>query len=242
MMESENFALQDEITQKVVSALEIKLTAGEQERVWRRYTDNVEAYDYLLRGWEYIDRFTPEANIQARQMLERAIELDPKFAEAYVGLSVTYEREWGVQWNPDPQNLERAFALAQKALALDDSLPGAHNVLGNAYLLKGQPEQAIAIVEQAIALDPNNAGSYVNLAKMLNFMGRPEEAIGLVEKAMRLNPHYSYEYLYHLGVAYAATGRMEEAIAAQKRVLTRNPDFLLAHIELADIYNRLYPK
>ena len=71
------FVLQDEITQQIVGALEVKLTAGEQERVWRRYTDNVEAYDYFLRGAEYLNRFTHETNVQARQMFEKALELDP---------------------------------------------------------------------------------------------------------------------------------------------------------------------
>src|SRR5262249_8669712 len=114
------FALQDNITRQIVGALRIELTAGEQERVWRRYTANVEAYDYLLRGREYLSRFTSETNVQARQLFERALALDPQFALAYASLGVTYEREWALQWNQDPQTLEQAFALAQRAVVLDD--------------------------------------------------------------------------------------------------------------------------
>jgi adenylate cyclase len=112
------------------------LTEGERARLGRKYTDNLEAYDYFLRAGEYLWRFTPETNVQARQMFEKAINLDPKFALAYALLSVTYERAWGLQWSQDPQTLERALALAQKAVALDDPLPAAHIVLGNAYRQK----------------------------------------------------------------------------------------------------------
>jgi len=91
-------------------------------------------------------------------------------------------------WSPDPQTLERAFELAQRAVALDDSLPIAHVVLGDIYLLKKQHEQAIAELERAIALDPNFAHGYADLGFVLSFAGRPEEAIGLVEKAIRLDP------------------------------------------------------
>jgi len=231
------FALQDEVTQKIVTALEVKLTAGEQARVGRVPTDNLEAYDYYLRGIEYLNRFTHETNAQARQLFEKAVALDPEFAAAYALLSVTYEREWGLQWTEDPQTLEQAFALAQKTVALDGSLPEAHTVLGNAYWWKKQYEQAFAEGERVITLDPNNASGHANLAKILNFAGKPEEALELVKKAMRLDPHYPYEYLFHLGFAYAATGRIEEAVVAFKRVLTRNPDFLPAHGFLAAIYS-----
>jgi adenylate cyclase len=193
-------------------------------------------FEYL-RGDEYLERFTHEANEQARRMFEKAIERDPQCARAYALLGVTYEREWGMQWSRDPQTLEQAFTLAQKALTLDDSLPVARLVLGNIYQWKKQPEQAIAEFEQAIALDPNDADSHVQLADILNGVGRPEEALGLVEKAMRLNPDYPSEYLFHLGWAYASTGRYEEAITAFKRALTRNPDFLPAHLALAAMYS-----
>jgi adenylate cyclase len=232
------FALQAEIAQKIVGTLAVQLTAGEQARLGRKYTDNLEAYDYFLRGGEYLRRFTAETNAQAREMFEKAIALDPGFALAYALLSVTYERAWGLQWSQDPQTLEQAFALAQKAIALDDTLPAAHIVLGNAYWQKKQSDQAIAEMERAIALDPNEASGYGNLAKILNSVGKPEEALKLLEKAMRLNP-YDYEYLHHMGGAYFLTGRFEESIASFRRVLIRNPDFLPTRLVLAVIYTAL---
>src|SRR4030095_10064024 len=100
-------------------------------------------------------------------------------------------------------------------------------------------DQAIAEEERAIALDSNFAEAYTWLGEILKFAGRPEEVMGLIEKAMRLNPHYPPLYLFILGEAYRSTGRYEEAIAAYKRVLTRNPNLLLAHLGLAVVYSEL---
>src|SRR5262249_32859441 len=157
---------------------------------------------------------------------------------AYALLSRTYDREWGLQWSQDPQTLERALVPAQQAVALDDSLPLAHWALGQVSLWKKQHDQAIAEVERAIALDPNDADSYAWLGAILDFAGRPEEARGLTEKAMRLNPHYPPVYLFILGHSYYLMGRDEEAIAAYKKVLIRNPNSP-AHQFLATIYSRL---
>jgi adenylate cyclase len=235
------FALQDEIVQRIATTLRLQLTLREQGILASKTTDNIEAYDYFLRGLESHSRLTKEANTQARQMWEKAIELDPTYAVAYAALGSTYWQEWVWQWSPDPQNLERAFELAQKAVALDDSLPAAHGLLGYVYVWKKQYEQAVAEEERAIALDPNNADAYVWMGEILNTSGRPQEAIGLVEKAMRLSPRYYQPfYLYELGWAYNLTGRYEEAITAFKQVLSRNPNFLTAHIQLALSYLQVW--
>jgi adenylate cyclase len=233
------FALQDEVVRKIVTTLKLQLTLWEQGYLVRKRTDNLEAYDLYLRGLEYFRRTTEEALAQARQIWEKAVELDPKYAEAYAWLSWTYGVEWIFQWSQDPQTLERAFELAQKVVALDNSLPMAHSMLGYVYLWKKQHEQAIAEAERGIALDPNDAENYAALGNILIFAGRPQEGIGLIEKAMRLNPRYPPYYLLWLGIAYRLTGQHEEAIAAQKRALTRSPDMLPAHRELAVIYSEL---
>ena len=234
------FVLQEEIRRKIIVHLAVRLTDVEQERLAREYTSNPEAYDFLLRGWEHFNRQTKEANAQARQMFEKAIELDPAYAEAYVGLSWTYWLEWTFLWSPNPQTLEQAFALAQKARALDDSLAQAHILSGRLYLWKKQHEQAVAEAERAIALAPNFAEGYAELGFILNWAGRPEEAIGLVEKAQRLdsrNP--SFYYPLTLGQSYRLTGRYEEAIAAYQRTLQLNPNLPGPHAFLAVIYNEL---
>src|SRR5262249_1898230 len=143
---------------------------------------------------------------------------------------------------PNPQNLERAFDLAQKAVALDDSLALAHHALGVVYPIKKQPDQAIAELERAIALEPNYCNAYAMLSDTLGWAGRPEEAISMMKKAMRLNPHYEqYQswYLYSLGGSYRFAGKYEEAVTTLKRAILLNPTFWPAYIHLAVTYSEL---
>lgn len=228
------FALQDEVTQKIVFALKITLTPEEQARFRQAPTNSLEAYDCFLRGEAYLWHFTKETHAQARQMFDRALELDPQYATAYAALGWTYLVEWALQWSQDPRTLERAFALAQKAIALDEALSQAHMILGVVYLWQKQHVQAIAEGERAIALAPNSAEGYAWLANILNFAGKPEEARGLAENAMRLNPQYPGPWhLFELGHAAYLLGRYEEASIALKRALTRDPEFWPAHLHLA---------
>jgi tetratricopeptide (TPR) repeat protein len=230
------FALQDEIVQKIVTTLKLQLTLQEQGYIVRKTTDNLEAYDSLLRGIEPFFRFTPETNAQARQLWEKAVALDPQYAEAYAWLSWTYWREAGFRWSTDPQTPERAFTLAQQALALDDSLPRAHQVLSLVYVLKQQYEEAIAESERATILDPNSADLYTTRAFVLNSAGRPEAALKMAEQARRLNPRSPPISLFQLSWAYYGTGRYAEAITTVKEAISRNSNLLGAHAVLASSY------
>jgi TolB-like protein/class 3 adenylate cyclase len=229
------FAVQDELTTSIVAALEVMLTEDEQTRVARQYTSNLEAYDLFLRGRSYL-RGTKRTHLQARQLFDEAIELDPTFAAAYAEKSVTYFSNFIMPMSQDPKVLEAALEEAERAVVLDDSLPLARARLGWVYLAKMRHEEAITEGRRAIALDPNDADSYAQLGNILNWAGKPEEGIGLIEKAMRLNPHYPFSYLFYLGHAYYLLGRNDEAIALMKRVVTRAPYFLPVHRHLAVLY------
>jgi adenylate cyclase len=232
------FALQDDIVQKIVTTLRLQLTLWEQGVLVRKRTDNPEAYDYNLRGIEYFMRLTKAANTQARQLYEKAIELDPQYAEAYARLAWTYLGEWIWLWSLDPQTLEQAVALASKAITLDGSIAYAHALLGYVCLLKKQHEQAIAEGEQALILDPNFAIGHVILAEILILAGRLEDAVQLAKKAMHLDPRNGL-YSFQLGHAYQLMGRYEEALTAFRRVLTWNPNHVATHRHLAVIYSEL---
>jgi adenylate cyclase len=241
---TELFALQDEIRQKIVTALKVKLTPEEHEQFQRAPTNNLEAYDFYLRGEESRLRAwyetKKEANEQARQTFERALELDPKYAGAYAKLGLTHFYDYFHGWNKDrAQSLKQAFELAQRAVALDESLSIPHWILGAVYLWQKQHDQAIVEAERAIALDANDADSYVTLGVILVYAGRPEKGIESIKKAMRLNPHYPADYPQNLSFAYRTAGRYEEALVLVKRVLTLNPNFANSHANLAACYAEL---
>jgi len=230
------FAVQDEVTKNIVSALSVKLTKSEEDHLTRRYTNILEAYEYALRGLEYHSRYTRGANIKAQKMLLKAIELDPEYSAAYSRLALVYLHEWTQGWSQDPKSMERAFELAQKAIAMDNSLPEAHRILGDIYLYRKDLERARAEREKAVALDPNYADGLAGLGEVLIWAGDHDKGIALVKKAMQLNPYHHAWYFFVLGLAYFLKERYEDASEILDRALIRNPDFLGTHLILAVMY------
>ena len=234
------FAVQDEVTDEIVSTLSLKLTAAERGRGPAQDTDNPEAYDYLLRGRGQLLRATRQGNAEARRMFEKARELDPAYASAYARLAQAHTQEMMQGWSESPaESLDRAYAFSEQALALDDSSPLVHGVLAYVCLWRREHARAMAEAERAIALDANNADSYNALASILTFVGEPEKSLPLMERAMRLNPHYLGEYIAALGHAHFVMRRYEDAVAAFKRGIVRNPDFMPNHLLLAASYAKL---
>jgi adenylate cyclase len=233
------FALQDGITQKIVTALAPKLTTGEQSVTGHRETTNIEAYDLVLRGIPVLNEERKESNAMARQMFQKAIALDSNYARAYANLSWTYFVEWLYQWTQDPGGLNRALEAAKKAVALDDSSSDAHLVLGWNFLWEKQQDLGVAEMERAVSLDPNSSDACAFLAEGLNFSGRPEEAIAFSKKAMRLDPNYPVYVALFLAQSYFLLRRYDQALAAYREVLSRNPDYLPAHEQLAVVHMEL---
>jgi adenylate cyclase len=216
------FALQDDITERVAMALEVKLTEGEQARIQRRYTDNPEAYEYFLRGLELGRRFTKEDVAQARKLLEKAVELDPNYAHAWQEIGRMHYRDAKFDWTDTPdKSLDLAEKLAKKTLAIDDADAFAYGTLSLVYMARRQHDKAIFYGEKALALSPNFADLHTAIALVFYYSGRAEEAIQLVKKAMRLSPYYPDWYLPVLGHAYRLTGRYKEAIDALESWRTR---------------------
>ena len=230
------FALQDEIVHTIVAALDLRLTARERAVIERRYTDNIEAYDLFLQAREGYFRRTQEGAAQARAVLERAIALDPKFAAAYALLAEICRSEWWYRWRDDEHALDRALELARKGVALDDELPFAHMFLGWIHLWRKEHEQAIAEARRCLELDPDNAEGHGRLGHILDQAGRPAEGLPFIETAMRLDPHYPFLYIFWLAHAFQSMERYDEAIAAYRRTISRNPDFFSAHLQLAATY------
>jgi adenylate cyclase len=233
------FALQDSVTQKIVTALSPKLAAGEQSVSGRPETASIEAYDLVLRGMALSFQTQKQPNAIARQMFEKAIALDPNYANAYVNLSWTYFNAWVYQWTEDPDALSRAIDAARKSVALDGSLAEAHRTLGWTLLWNKQQDPGLEELEKAVSMAPNSSMAYGSLGGALNYSGRPEEAIGFIKKAMRLDPKYGPWVAVWLGESYFLLGRHEEAIAAYQEAVRRNPKYLPLHRQLAVMYAEL---
>src|SRR5438874_3338749 len=172
------FALQDQVTQQIVRAMAVKLTEAEKVRLGRAPTEVLEAYDLVLRGTVERHRTTREGNAEARRLFVKALDLDPNYASAYLGLAWTHLQSWQLLWSTDRESLERARELGEKAIALNDTLVGAYHVLSQVELWMKEHDRAIALAERAVALAPNDADGYETLAEILGWSGRPEESIG----------------------------------------------------------------
>jgi adenylate cyclase len=232
------FALQDEITMKILIAMQLKLTEGEQVRLYGKGTDNLEAYLKHLQGHQYARGFNKESNVLARQMFGEAIDLDPEYAMAYIYLAIIHVLDVWLGSSRSPgESLTSALELVQKSMSIDESLPEAHGVLGLIYLIQKQHDKAIAEVEMAVTGNPNSADDLARLGLTLFYAGKPQEAIAALKKAIRLNPIPPSWYLSTLGWVYCITEQYEEAIAACKKSLQHSPDNLYAWQGLAVTYS-----
>jgi adenylate cyclase len=234
------FALQDEITMKVITALQVELTAGEMAGMMAKGTKNIDAFIKYLQAYELISRANKERNAQAKKILEEAVALDPEYPRLYMGLAIVhmYDMWYGTTESPD-QSLDLAFELAQKAISLDNSNATAHGILGHVYAMKRQYDRAIAECERAVFLDPNSAENIFWLGMALNWAGRTEEAIPYIQNAIRLNPLPPALYFVQLAVSYRDSGQYEKAIEASKKALQREPNTQFAYIHMAISYIRL---
>jgi len=233
------FAVQDEVTQEIVSALALNLTESERQRLAIDPTNNPEAYDFFLRGRELWYRETKELNAQALQMLTRAVELDPNFASAYALSAVAHMRDYLNQWTESPSlSMERGRELAQRAVALNDHDPYAHWALGSIYLWMRRHDEAESEQKKAISLDPNFALGHVILGLIRYYAGRPEQALECFSRAIALDP-YADVYLHFQAQAYFQLGMYEKAAEILKRRLTRNPDTDISRVLLAACFGHL---
>jgi TolB-like protein/Flp pilus assembly protein TadD len=231
--------MQDEITMKILDAVQVKLTAGEDARLRAKETTNLEAYLKLMQARQYMLFVNKENCALARELTEQAITLDPHYADAYATLCrlKVIEVALGVYTNPR-EALEQAVKLGEKAISLDDSNALAHARLGVAYVYLKEYDKAIAEAEKAVSLDPNSAYAYFVLGSVLAWASRPQEAIPFLQKSLRLSPvPIETTTLNRLGTAYRQLGEYEEAVASFKKELqVYGPDHLLAHLSLAATY------
>jgi adenylate cyclase len=227
------FAVQDEITSRIVSALSLKLTGDEQLKLSTDGTDNFQAYDLLLQGQPYSNTLTREGIDTAIELYRKAIRLDPGFSRAYSALSVTLSRKAFSGMSTNPQETKaQALELARKAVELGPSSPQAFWALGFAHMHLREYDKAIEMLEKAVDISPSYSDGYGLLALIKNNTGHPEEAIRLTRKGMELNPYYSWEYLYNLGRAYYSLGDYDKAIDYLAKAVQRNETVKVSRLHL----------
>jgi TolB-like protein/Flp pilus assembly protein TadD len=232
------FAVQDAISQKVADALALRLSGEQKNRLSKRYTENVEAYQLYLTGRYHWSRLTPTEIRKGIGFFQQAIDLDPNYALAYVGLAVA-DRSLAINADvPSKDCLPEAKAAALKAIELDDSLAEAHSSLSFALIwydwdwAAGEKE-----ARRAINLDPNSAMAHFAYAHVLSDQGYHREAIAEIARARELEPVFLLlpalegMFLHH-------AGRNDEALARLQKAVELDPNFWVTHLVLGKVYTQ----
>jgi len=236
------FSVQDQVTQKVVSELAVTLKSSEAERLYRKHTDNIEAYDLYVRIIRECWPPKKECHPEAIELSKQVIELDPKFAGGYQVLSFMLSAgvRLGISTSPS-EDVEKALELAQQAVSVDDTFAPSYNSLASAYLEKKQHEDALAAASAAVRIEPGGYNSNIFQGFYLHWMGRGEEAIKAVKKAQQLNPKWQSDplpwLLDFMGFACFTAGRYEESIAALKQAIDRYGPFISRDTFLTAAYS-----
>jgi len=236
------FALQDQVTRKIVSALKINLTGEEAAQQAQRSTGNAEAHDAFLQGWANY-KFGARADLtRSIPHFEEAVRLDPGYADAHAMLATVYwdalEKDWAFDLGiPSYEVEDRANHHLEEAFKTPNLL--AHAQQSRVYLSMGYPAKAVREAEMAVALDGNSASAYAALANTLILTNRPQEGLDAIRKAMRLDPHHPPEYLTILGAAQFGLEQFEVAATSFERAIKRNPDSETSLIYLASSYGYL---
>ena len=236
------FVLQDEITMKILTAVRVKLTEGEISSAYSKHFRGKQGFDCalkLMEGAKYLTRLNIEDNNVGRRLTEEAISMCPENPVGYAQLSSVYLHEYSFGNTKSQETLKKGIELAQKALAIDESLPWPHDLLCFLYSINREHDKAIAEGERAVALDPSGSDAYRGYASALLFAGRSKEAIPMFQKAIRLNPNAPAHTFSNFGSALRMAGRLEEAVPAFKKALQRAPDFINPHIGLLVTYSMM---
>jgi adenylate cyclase len=217
------FAVQDDIARRVVGAAAVKLTRFERERVLTKPTENLAAYEYVLRGRDFLAHPTREQNDEAQKMFQRAIDLDPSYAAAYSALGGAYYETVVSGWTEFREDeVERAESLAQKSLALDPATTSAYRLLSNVNMYRRRYDLALGQVDRALEINPSDAESYFQRGNILVWAGRAEEAMPWLEGALRFDRAHALTS-QDLCIAYYFLRRYGEAVEAGDRALARSP-------------------
>jgi TolB-like protein/Tfp pilus assembly protein PilF len=225
------FALQDEITSNVVATIEPQLYAAEDHRAKQKPPESLDAWGWVARGLSLILKLTKHDNAAAQELLEKAITIDPSYAQAYslLAFSLSLDNSWG--WQPSQSVLGPAWDAGQTAIRLDPDNPWAHLALGHVFRQRLELQDAVAEFQNAIALNPNFAFAHTHLGLALCFLGRSQEALVELDTADRLSPRDFQAGLNNIGRAIACfvDERYRDGIDFARKAVRQSPDTAGAH-------------
>ncbi len=236
------FAVQDEITEAVTTAIAPAIGHAEQQRAMRKPPDSLDAWGAFQRGVWHMMAFTAADVERAREFFQKAIDLDPNFVGGYYGLAGALIQSANIFMNAEPaEALATAEALARQAIALDGTDAEAHACLGRILLTRGNPEGARAEIDRALALSPNLAAAHATMGSILVFTGQPKEGLAMLERCMRLDPRESRSGVgvNQLVIAHYFCREYEAAVEAAQRVINVHPDLPLVYRWLAAALGQL---
>ena len=231
------FAVQDELTREIVTALDVELVSGEKGRHQRSRIMNPEAREALYRGMARLYKFDKASHAQAKTFFEQFTQLEPESILGYVWQAQMCQIEIFMGWGNDKDSsLQNMEVLLEKALKIDDRDPLALGHAGMHQLFLGNHDQSIAFAEQALAEAPGMDSPYYSLGWFQMFNGTPLEGIENLKRAMRLSPIVTAPRSTILGTAYRNAGQLELAVATLENTVTRFPAFLSGRVALASCY------
>jgi len=221
------FALQDKITERIVSALALKLSASEQKVMADKGTDNIVAYDTFLKGMSHMRKLTPKDLVKAIEYFEKAIKLDPNYSEAYANLASTYMSALKIGkkfWDESGKNFPTARLLARNYVekAMKHPTSRGYQVMATLELYKRNFAEAIDNAEHAVSISPNDADASYTLGRIMVYAGRPEEGIKYFKRSIMLDPlHKSTD---GIGFAYFVMGDYEQAVKYGEKYIKDYPE------------------
>ena len=224
---AEVFEIQDRIVRNIVGVLAVKLTQIERQRVFKKPTESLEAYDLVLRARSLIDASDRSANREARALLARAEKLSPDYAEIFTALGDAEFQRAVYGWVEDAEAaMARAEALGKRALASGDqqARTRAHTLLAAIYDHQHRSEEALSHATRAIELNGSDANALYRRGAILLYAGRIDEALASMEAAKRYDPYPNPGYGIHLAIAYYVAGRYRDSLALADALLARTPD------------------
>jgi serine/threonine protein kinase/tetratricopeptide (TPR) repeat protein len=228
------FDIQSDVAQQIATALKAKISPAEKERLQKKPTDNLSAYDYYLKGRDYYYRYHKQDNEIAIELFEKALKLDPDYALAYAGLGDAYAQR-KLKYGFASTWLDSAIQVSEKAISIDPDLAEAYKALGLAYIAKGWFRKALEVNHKAVELKPNHFPAVANIGWSYWYIGKFDRALRYMKKSLDLNPSGAHD-CFGIGSIYLKLGNYAEAQKWLNKALELQPDFTNPHVRWIELY------